>query len=123
VIRTTLTTASGRFEGFRCGFLSKKGSNINKIIPTIGAKTYGRITKEGSKTLRWILIEVPLKAKKISPYKEYYQRIARRRERYTVSLARKLLKKIYFMLKEVEKAETNLTQRIGVGRTPSGVMA
>lgn len=64
---------------------------------------HGRITKQGSKWLRWAMIEAAQRSPINSPkLKEFFQRIARKQGRKTarVALARHMLKIIYHMLKE-----------------------
>lgn len=69
---------------------------------------YGRITKEGSKYLRWILIEaarVHVQWCPDSKITKHYERIKRKRGENiaAVAAARKLLQVIYHMLKKKEE--------------------
>lgn len=72
-------------------------------------RTYhGRITKQGSSSLRWIMVEAAQKAPKYSPrLARFYQRVCWHRGRNTarVALARKMLSIIYYMLKRGEPYE------------------
>ena len=79
------------------------------LVPSIyssGSKTYnGRITKQGSRWLRWILVEIATHAANgDTRFQKVYQRVSRRRGRSTarVAVARKVLTVIYAMLKKNE---------------------
>lgn len=76
------------------------------LVPSIyssGSKTYhGRITKQGSRWLRWILVEASTHAANGDAHlQSLYRRVSRRRGRSTarVAVARKVLMIIYAMLK------------------------
>jgi transposase len=79
------------------------------LVPSVhvsGNRSYtGHITKQGSKWLRWALVEAAHHAIKKPPYRTFYQRTAKRRGKAiaTVAVARKLLKSIYHLLREEEK--------------------
>ena len=79
------------------------------LVPSIyssGSKTYhGRITKQGSRWLRWILVEASNHAANgDANFQKLYQRVSRRRGGSTarVAVARKILTIIYVMLKKNE---------------------
>jgi transposase len=79
------------------------------LVPSIyssGSKSYsGRITKQGSRWLRWILVEISIHAANgDSNFQKIYRRVSRRRGRSTakVAVARKILTVIYAMLKRSE---------------------
>jgi len=79
------------------------------LVPSVhssGGKTrYGRITKEGSGWLRWVLIQAVPKAIKKDPHlQRYYQDLTKKHGKKIakVAVARKLLKSIYHMLKRKE---------------------
>ena len=79
------------------------------LVPSIyssGSKTYhGRITKQGSRWLRWILVEASNHAANGDVnFRKLYQRVSRRRGGNTakVAVARKVLTVIYAMLKRNE---------------------
>jgi transposase len=79
------------------------------LVPSIyssGSKTYnGRITKQGSRWLRWILVEISTHAASgDANFQKLYRRVMRRRGGSTakVAVARKLLTIIYAMLKKNE---------------------
>jgi len=64
---------------------------------------HGHITKQGSKHLRWILLEMVLQAiRRPGPLQSFYLRVAKRKGEKVarVAAARKLLEWIYYMLKE-----------------------
>jgi transposase len=63
---------------------------------------HGHISKQGSRFLRWALIEAAHKAKTKPPLRADFDRIARRRGKNiaTVAIARKLLTRCFFLLKE-----------------------
>ena len=61
----------------------------------------GGITKEGSKWLRWILVQAAQHARQHDPrFKAYYERIAKRRgpQKAVVAVAKEMLVVIWFML-------------------------
>jgi transposase len=79
------------------------------LVPSVyssGSKTYnGRITKQGSRWLRWILVEISTHAASgDANFQKVYRRVSQRRGRSTarVVVARKLLTIIYAMLKRGE---------------------
>ena len=79
------------------------------LVPSIyssGSKSYsGRITKQGSRWLRWILVEISIHAANgDSNFQKVYRRVSRRRGRSTakVAVARKILTVINAMLKRSE---------------------
>jgi transposase len=79
------------------------------LVPSVhssGGKTrYGRITKEGSGWLRWVLIQaVPKAVRKDLHLARYYQDLTKKHGKKIakVAVARKLLKSIYHMLKRRE---------------------
>jgi transposase len=66
---------------------------------------HGRITKQGSRWLRWILVELTYHAIEGSPkFKSLYLRIAKKHGKNTarVAVARQMLKVIFYMLKHNE---------------------
>lgn len=71
-----------------------------------GGKTrHGRITKHGSRYLRWVLVEAVQCQKRLkseNDIMDFYWRISNRRgpQKATVAAAAKLLRTIYWMLKE-----------------------
>lgn len=70
-----------------------------------GIDRHGRITKQGSRWLRWILIEATQKwAKRPGRLGDYYRRIAKKKGIKTarVALAREILTAIFWMLKKGE---------------------
>lgn len=80
------------------------------LVPSIyssGSKTYlGRITKQGSRWLRWILVEASTHAANGDAHlQRIYRRVSRRRGRSTarVAVARKVLTIIYAMLKNNQR--------------------
>lgn len=86
------------------------------LVPRVyssGGKThYGSITKMGSKWLRWILVEVSHHFTKAYPkFNRLYDRVAFRHGKNTarVTVAREMLRTIYYMLKENKSFED--TQR------------
>lgn len=61
----------------------------------------GGITKEGSKWLRWILVQAAQHARQHDPrFKAYYERVAKRRgpQKAVVAVAKEMLVVIWFML-------------------------
>jgi len=66
-------------------------------------KRHGKITKEGSKWLRWVLIEVTLRAVVVNDYyKKIYEKLKTKKGNQIakVAVARKILVAIYHILKE-----------------------
>lgn len=88
-----------------------------------GGKTYyGRITKQGSKWLRWAMIEAATKASIYHPeLKLFYLRLKKRKgaKIARVAVARKLLENIYHMLKKNESFAQSV-ERMREARTLSG---
>ncbi len=67
---------------------------------------HGRITKEGNKYIRWVLIEAAQNASRYDPrLRGFYQRLAARRGRQKAitAVARKILVSIYYVLKRQEE--------------------
>jgi transposase len=65
---------------------------------------HGHISKQGSTWVRWILVEAAHHAIRRPPFDRIHAHIARRRGRHiaTVAVARKLLARAYYVLKEVQ---------------------
>jgi transposase len=63
---------------------------------------HGHITKQGPRAVRWVLVEAAHTAKRRPPYARDFAAIARRRGKpiATVAIARKLLARCYWVLKE-----------------------
>ena len=89
----------------------KKLFSYAGLIPSVhksGDKVYyGHITKQGSKYLRWILVECArIHVRKCdSKITEFYRKLKRKGKHENVSIigaARKLLQTIYYMLKKGE---------------------
>lgn len=76
-------------------------------VHSSGGKTYhGHITKQGSRWLRWILIQaVPHVVNSSSEYKRFYNKLVAKKGKGTakVAVARKLLIAIYYMLQRGER--------------------
>ena len=97
------------------------------LVPSVhasGGKTrLGRLTKQGSKWLRWILVEGAIHARNGAPqFRSLYHRVAKKHGANTgrVAVARAMLKTIYAMLRKGEAFRP-----IGKGTTGQrrGVMA
>jgi len=89
-------------------------------VPSVhasGGKTrLGRITKQGSKWLRWILVETAVHAVNGAPqFRSLYWRVRRKHGANTarVAVARAVLKTIYAMLK-TEQAFEARSRRVAV---------
>jgi transposase len=68
----------------------------------------GRITKQGSPWLRWILIEAAHRVVWASPqFRQFYHHVARRKgeKTATIAVAHKLLRVIYYMLRHARDYE------------------
>ncbi len=65
---------------------------------------HGHISKQGSVWVRWILVEAAHQAIRRPPFDRIHAQIARRRGKHvaTVAVARKLLARSYYVLKEVD---------------------
>ena len=73
-----------------------------------GITYHGRITKRGSKYLRWIMIEcmyVHIRTASESNVSKFYAKIARKKgkQKAAVAAASKLLKVVYWVMKECRK--------------------
>lgn len=97
------------------------------LVPSVyssGEKTrLGRLTKQGSKWLRWILVELSVHAINKAPqFRSLYIRVSRKHGRNTarVAVARGMLRAIYAMLKKQEPFRMMVKE--STGQRP-GVMA
>jgi transposase len=75
----------------------------------------GGITKEGSKWLRWILVQAAQHARQHDPrFKTYYERVAKRRgpQKAVVAVAKEILVVIWFMLMRREPYRDQNQQRV-----------
>jgi transposase len=86
---------------------------------------HGHISKQGSVWVRWVMIEAAHIAKTKPPFAAPFANIARRRGRKiaTVAIARKLLTKCYFLLKEVSERQTQIPERVSVPGELEATMA
>jgi transposase len=88
-----------------------------------GGKTYhGRIVKQGSKWLRWAMVEAATKVSALEPnFKEFYSKLKRKKGAKVarIAVARKLLENIYHMLKKNE-CFTQSVKRMEQARKSSG---
>jgi transposase len=82
---------------------------VPRVRESAGKAARGRITRQGSPWLRWILVEAAQVATRSSPAaRRYYARLLRRKHQHVarVALARKLLCAVYALLHDgVEFAE------------------
>jgi transposase len=100
------------------------------LVPSVhasgGTTRLGRLTKQGSSWLRWILVELSLHAINGAPqFRQLYDRVAKKHGGNTgrVAVARAMLKTIYAMLKKQEafrpmegrKGTTGQRQRVMAG--------
>jgi transposase len=99
------------------------------LVPSVhasGKTSYtGHITKQGSKWLRWALVEAAHHAMRKPPYQDFYQRTAKRRGKAIakVAVARKLLKAIYHLLRKERSSSQNENREVmSLGRARCGVM-
>lgn len=99
------------------------------LVPSVhvsGNTSYtGHITKQGSKWLRWPLVEAVHHAMRKPPYRAFYQKTAKRRGKAIakVAVAQKLLKAIYHLLREKRSSSRNEDREtMSLGRARSGVM-
>lgn len=89
-----------RFPDYR--HLCSYAGLVPSVHSSAGHAKLGHISKQGSRWLRWILVEAALQAgRSNTSLGSYYQRIAKRKgtKIARISLARQMLRKIYFMLK------------------------
>jgi len=93
---------------------AKKLCSYAGLIPTVhqsGDKVHmGRITKQGSRWLRWVLIQCAFIAVRHDErFKRFYERIKYKRgtQKAIVAVARKMLSIIYFMLKRKQEYVPN----------------
>lgn len=105
---------------------AKKLSSFAGLCPSIhssGNRTYyGKITKQGSKWLRWAMIEAATKASIFQPeLKLFYLKLKKRKgaKIARVAVARKLLENIYHMLKK-DESFTQSVERMKGARKASG---
>jgi transposase len=90
------------------------------LVPSIyasgGTTRCGRLTKQGSKWLRWILVELSVHAISGAPqFRALYHRVAKKHGANTgrVAVARAMLKAIYAMLRKGEAFRPMLTGTTG----------
>jgi transposase len=69
---------------------------------------HGHISKQGSSWVRWILVEAAQVARTRPPFARTYAQIARRRGKHiaSVAIARKLLARCFYLLKQVSGEPT-----------------
>ena len=89
---------------------SERLCSYARLVPSVsrsGSKTvYGPITKEGSKWIRWALVQsVHAHIRQDTGLSRFYHRLARKKGKQiaTVANARKMLKVVYWMLKNREE--------------------
>ena len=76
---------------------------VPRVRESAGKAARGGITRQGSSTLRWIMVEAAQAATRSSPAaKRYYERLSRKKHKHVarVALARKLLIAVYALLRE-----------------------
>lgn len=74
---------------------------VPRVRESAGKAARGGITRQGSSTLRWILVEAAQVATRCSPAaRRYYERLLRKKHKHVarVALARKLLIAVYALL-------------------------
>jgi transposase len=105
----------GPIDRFRS---ADKLSAYSGLVPSVhqsgNVEYYGRITKQGNKFIRWILIEASQRAIKQDPgLKDFHSRIEFKRGRNaaTVAVARKLLTYIYHVLSKKEPYKLHKSQK------------
>lgn len=86
---------------------------------------HGHISKQGSVWVRWVMVEAAHIAKTKPPFAAPFANIARRRGRKiaTVAIARKLLTKCYFVLKDVNVRQTETPERVSAPGELEATMA
>jgi transposase len=75
---------------------------VPRVHESAGKRSYGSITRAGSETLRWILLQVAQVAARIAPAaRRYYERLKRKKRPQIakVALARKLLCAVWALLR------------------------
>ena len=93
---------------------------VPRVYASGESSRYGRITKEGSKFLRYVMVETAhhqlLLKRKYVGLKWYYQRIASRKNNQTaaVATARKLLTVVFKVLKEKRPYEERLPKTMNI---------
>lgn len=99
------------------------------LVPSVqasGGKTrLGRLTKQGSSWLRWILVELSMHAINGAPqFRSLYYRVAKKHGRNVgrVAVARAMLKTIYAMLKNQDVFRP-MARMAGITGQRRGVMA
>ena len=109
-------------DGIGRFFRSEKLSEYAGLIPSVGSSGetahYGRITRRGDPLLRWIMtgcIHSHARHAKDSDVAEFYKRLAKKRGtgKAAVAVASKMLRVIYWMLKEKRRFVTNHGQEYG----------
>jgi transposase len=81
------------------------------LTPTVGNSDlkvrHGHISKQGSAWVRWTLVEAAKVARARPPFTRTYAQITRRRGKHiaTVAIARKLLARCFYVLKELNEEQ------------------
>jgi len=89
----------GRFS--RAEALCSYAGLVPRVRESAGKAARGGITRQGSSTLRWIMVEAAQVATRSSPAaRRYYERLLRKKHKHVarVALARKLLIAVYVLL-------------------------
>lgn len=104
ILAHTIISEIGDIQRFKS---AKALCSFAGLVPTVRASAehvfYGRLTKQGSRWLRWALIEAAVHAAGHVPqWKSSYESLKARKGRKAarVEIARKIAKAIYHMLKE-----------------------
>ena len=92
----------------------KKLSSYAGLIPSTsssgGVTRHGKITKQGNKLLRWALVQAAWRVIRYDAnLRDFYNRLKKKKgsSKAITATARKLLKKIYFKLKDIQEDSTN----------------
>jgi transposase len=85
---------------------SKKLASYTGLVPSLNQsgirKSYGKITKEGNRYLRWVLVQCAHVAiKQDERFMKFYERIAKKsKQKAIIAVARKLVTICYWVLKK-----------------------
>jgi len=104
----------GNIERFPSASKLVSYAGLNPAVHSSGGITrYGRITKQGSHWLRWIMVEVAsIAARHSVRFAHFHSRIARRHGYKTanVALAREILTVVYYLLRKGECFQETKTE-------------
>lgn len=116
ILSLTIHSEIGNIDRFKT---AKQLSSYAGLCPSTsqsgGTLRHGKITRQGSKWLRWALVEAAIHASsRPGPLRNYYLKLKRRRGNKVarVAVARKISTYVFWMLKEKEPSEVIVSRYV-----------